>query len=44
VLDGQRFEFLGDALPAIIHAGPGEPKDPRYAFPVAYQNAKVYGR
>jgi hypothetical protein len=44
VLDGQRFEFLGDTLPTIAHASPGEPKDPRYAFPVTYQNAKVYGR
>jgi hypothetical protein len=44
MLDGQCFEFLGDALPAIAHAGPGEPEDPCYAFPVAYQDAKVSGR
>jgi hypothetical protein len=44
VLDSQRFEFLGDALPTIAHASPSEPEDLRYAFPVAYQNAKVSGR
>jgi hypothetical protein len=43
VLDGQRFEFLSDNLPAIAHAGPSEPGDPCYAFPVAYQNAKMFG-
>ncbi len=41
VLDGQCFEFLGDVLPTIVHAGPSEPEDPCYAFHVAYQNAKV---
>jgi hypothetical protein len=41
VLDGQCFKFLGDVLPAIAHAGPSEPEDSCYAFPVAYQNAKV---
>ncbi len=44
MLDGQCFKFLGDALPAIAHVGPGEPEDPCYAFPVAYQNAKVSRR
>ncbi len=44
VLDGQCFKFLGDVLPAIVHVGLGELEDPCYAFPVAYQNAKVSGR
>jgi hypothetical protein len=36
VLDGQRFEFLGDDLSAITHTGPGELEHPRYAFLVTY--------
>ncbi len=44
VLDGQCFDFLNDTFPAIAHAGLGEPEDPCYAFPVAYQNVKVSGR
>ncbi len=42
VLDSQHFEFLGNALPTIALAGPGEPNNPRYAFPTAYRDAKVY--
>jgi hypothetical protein len=44
VLDSERFEFLGDALPVSTHVGPSELDNPRYAFPVAYLNAKVSGR
>jgi len=44
VLDGQCFEFLGNALPAIAHVGPGEHEDSCYAFLLAYQNAKMFGR
>jgi hypothetical protein len=44
VLDGKHFEFLGDTLPTIAHDGLGEHEDLRYAFHVAYQNAKVFGR
>ncbi len=32
MLDDQHYEFLGDALLAIAHAGLGEPNDPHYAI------------
>jgi hypothetical protein len=41
MLDDQRFKFLGDALLAIAHVGPGEPDNLRYTFPIAYWNVKV---
>ncbi len=41
VLDGQRFEFLGDVLSTIAHTRLGELKDPCYAFLVAYRNANA---
>jgi hypothetical protein len=41
MLDDQRFKFLGDALLAIAHVGPGEPDNLRYMFPIAYWNVKV---
>ncbi len=44
MLDGQRYEFLGDALPAVALGGAGEPDDPCYTFPVAYWDAKAFGR
>ncbi len=44
LLDDQHFKFLGNTLPAAALAGPGEPKDSRYAFPTAYRDAKVSGR
>jgi hypothetical protein len=44
VLNSQRFKFLGNALPAVAFAGLGEPNDLRYAFPLAYQDAKMFGR
>jgi len=44
VLEGQCFEFFSDTFLAIAHVGPGELEDPCYAFPVAYQNAKVSER
>jgi hypothetical protein len=36
VLDGQRFEFIGNVLPAVALVDPGEPDNPHYAFLVAY--------
>jgi hypothetical protein len=44
VLDDQHFKFLGVAFSAIARAGPSEPNDPCYAFPVAYRNAKTFER
>ncbi len=44
VLDDQRFEFLGNVLPAVILDGLGEPDGSRYAFLVAYRDAKAFGR
>jgi hypothetical protein len=41
MLDGQHFEFLGNALLATALAGPSEHDNPRYAFPTTYQDAKV---
>jgi hypothetical protein len=42
VLDGHRFEFLGNVFSTAIFIGLGEPDDPRYAFPATYQDAKVF--
>jgi hypothetical protein len=44
MLDSQRFEFFGNALPIIAFTGPGEHDDLHYAFPIAYQNTKASGR
>ncbi len=41
MLDDQRYKFLGDVLLATALAGPGEHDDSRYAFLVAYWDAKV---
>jgi hypothetical protein len=35
------FEFLVDALPAVVFVGLGEPDDSHYAFPTAYQDARA---
>jgi hypothetical protein len=44
VLDGHHFEFLGDPLPAVAFVGLSEHDDLRYAFLVAYRDAKTFGR
>jgi hypothetical protein len=43
VLDGQRFEFLGNIFPATAIASPGELDNSRYVFPVTYRVAKASG-
>jgi hypothetical protein len=40
VLDGQRNEFLGDALLAVVLVGASESDDLRYVFPIAYWDAR----
>ncbi len=44
VFDGQRFEFLSDVLPVATLTGLSELDNPRYAFPVAYWDAKASNR
>jgi hypothetical protein len=44
VLDNQCFDFLRDVFPATGHVSPGEPDNPHYVFPVAYQNVKAFER
>jgi hypothetical protein len=44
VFNDQHFEFLSNAIPAAILTGLNEPDDPRYAFLIAYRDAKASGR
>ncbi len=44
MLDGQRFEFLGNAFLAVTLAGLGELNDSHYAFLATYWDAKASGR
>ncbi len=44
VLDGQHYEFLGDALSAVALIGPGEFDNSDFTFPIAYWDAKASGR
>ncbi len=37
MLDGQRYEFLGDAFPAVALASPSEPNDPHFLLPIGMQ-------
>ncbi len=44
VLNGQRFEFIGDVLPTAALVDPSEHDDLRYTFPTTYRDAKAFGR
>jgi hypothetical protein len=44
MFDSQRFEFLENTLSTVAIAGPSEPDDLHYAFPIAYWDAKASGR
>ncbi len=44
MLDNQCFEFFNNDLLTIVLASLGELDDPRYAFLVAYQDAKAFER